>query len=98
MSEAKGIEAIGPILDQEIRPYLAGHGGNIAVESFDDGVLSVKMLGGCTGCPSASLEVEEMLTEALISVKEIRKVRVSTDVSDELWQQAKALMKHRSKV
>ena len=53
------------------------------------------MLGQCAGCPSADLTnetvVEAELTAALPEV--VEKVAVVQTVSDELWEQAKKLLR-----
>lgn len=90
--ERKRIEAV---LDGKVRPALRAHGGEIAVDRLEDGVLYVKLLGQCAGCPSADLTnetlVEAELTRALPEL--VRKVAVVQTVSDELWEQAKRLLR-----
>ena len=90
--ELKRIEAV---LDEKVRPVLRGHGGDIQIARFEDGVVYVKMLGQCAGCPSADLTnetlVEAELTRALPGL--VRKVAVIQTVSDELWEQAKKLLR-----
>ena len=70
-------------------------GGEIAVDHLDGGVLYVKLLGQCAGCPSADLTnetlIEHELTAALPEL--VRKVVVVQTVSDELWEQAKRLLR-----
>ena len=57
-------------------------------------MLYIKLLGQCAGCPSADLTnetlIEHELTAALPEL--VRKVVVQT-VSDELWEQAKRLLR-----
>ena len=64
--DLKRIEAV---LDEKVRPALRAHGGEIAADHLEDGVLYVKLLGQCAGCPSADLTsetiVEAELTAAL---------------------------------
>ena len=93
MDEAlKQVEAV---LDEKVRPLLRTHGGNLQVDHLEDGVLYVKMMGQCAGCPSADL-TNETLVEAEL-VKElpelVQKVAVIQTVSDELWEQAKRLIR-----
>ncbi len=93
MSEdMKKIEAV---LDEKVRPSLRSHGGEIQVDRWEDGVLYVKLLGQCAGCPSADLThatlIEAELTAALPEL--VRKVAVVQTVSDELWEQAKRLLR-----
>ena len=90
--DLKRVEAA---LDEKVRPVLRAHGGEISVDHLEDGVLYVKLLGQCAGCPSADLTsetiVEAELTAALPEL--VRKVAVIQTVSDELWEQAKKLLR-----
>lgn len=90
--ELKRIEAV---LDEKVRPALRAHGGEIEVDHLENGVLYVKLLGQCAGCPSADLTnetlVEAELTAALPEL--VQKVSVVQTVSDELWEQAKRLLR-----
>ena len=95
---SKDIKRIEAVLDEKVRPALRTHGGEIAVDHLEDGVLYVKLLGQCAGCPSADLTnetiVEAELTRALPEL--VRKVAVIQTVSDELWEQAKRRLRdHR---
>lgn len=90
--DMKKIEAV---LDEKVRPSLRAHGGEIEADRWEDGVLYVKLLGQCAGCPSADLTnetlIEAELTAALPEL--VRKVAVVQTVSDELWEQAKRLLR-----
>ena len=85
--EWKQIEAV---LDEKVRPSLRAHGGEL-----EGGVLYIKLLGQCAGCPSADLTnetlIEHELTAALPEL--VQKVVVVQTVSDELWEQAKRLLR-----
>ena len=91
----EALRKIEAVLNENVRPYLRSHGGEISVERLEDGVLYVKMLGQCAGCPAADLTnetgVEEELVKALPEL--VRKVAVTQTVSDELWEQAKRLLR-----
>lgn len=53
----EGIEAqIVDILDEYIKPAVAGDGGNIAFRSYDEEnkIVSVVLQGACSGCPSST--------------------------------------------
>lgn len=90
--DLKRVEAA---LDEKVRPVLRAHGGEISVDHLEDGVLYVKPLGQCAGCPSADLTnetiVEAELTRALPDL--VRRAVVVQTVSDELWEQAKKLLR-----
>lgn len=90
--ESKRIEAV---LDEKVRPALRAHGGEIEIDHLEDGVLYVKLLGQCAGCPSADLTNETLVEAELVKVlpELVRKVSVTQTVSDELWEQAKRLLR-----
>ena len=71
------------------------HGGEIAVDHLDGGVLYVKLLGQCAGCPSADLTNETVVEAEVVKAlpELVRKVVVVQTVSDELWEQAKRLLR-----
>lgn len=45
--------AVDAALD-EVRPLVESHGGALQVEAVKDGVVALRMLGTCDGCPSSS--------------------------------------------
>lgn len=61
------VAEIKALLDSRIRPAVAQDGGDILFDSFDEetGVLSLRMRGACSGCPSSSATlkagVEQMM-------------------------------------
>ncbi len=61
------IRKIEKVLDDQIRPALASHGGNIEVVDFDNGQLFVKMSGGCQGCSSSSATLKDGVERLLLS-------------------------------
>ena len=92
MSDLERIEAT---LEETVRPSLRAHGGDISIDHVEGKTLYVKLLGQCAGCPSADLTnetiVEAELTAALPDL--VEKVAVVQTVSDELWEQAKKLLR-----
>ena len=95
---SKDIKRIEAVLDEKVRPALRTHGGEIAVDHLEDGVLYVKLLGQCAGCPSADLTNETIVEAELVKAlpELVRKAAVVQTVSDELWEQAKRLVReHR---
>ncbi|QTD36843.1 NifU family protein [Polaribacter batillariae] len=68
----EGVSAqIVNILDEYIKPAVAGDGGNIAFRSYDEEnkVVSVILQGACSGCPSSTATlkngIENLLKEML---------------------------------
>ncbi|MEO1271118.1 MAG: NifU family protein, partial [Myxococcota bacterium] len=42
------------VLDQEINPYVASHGGKITLEDFVNGDVYLRLSGGCQGCSAST--------------------------------------------
>ncbi len=53
------------VLEKEINPYVASHGGQIHFEDFVDGNVYLRMSGGCQGCSSASATLKQGVERAL---------------------------------
>ena len=73
---------------REGAPVSPGPRGELEIDHLEDGVLYIKLLGQCAGCPSADLTnetlIEHELTAALPEL--VQKVVVVQTVSDELWE------------
>lgn len=76
--ETKSIQTKIESALEEIRPLLAMHLGDLEFVNFENGVVYVKMLGACQGCPLSQLTlkagVEELLKRRVIGVKEVVQV------------------------
>jgi Fe-S cluster biogenesis protein NfuA len=63
---------------EEIRPKLALHAGGIEFVHLEDGVVKVRLLGTCHGCPLSQLTlkagVEELLKERVPGVERVEAV------------------------
>ena len=89
------LKRIEEVLDEKVRPSLRAHGGEIRVDHLEDKVLYVKLMGQCAGCPSADLTNETLVEAELVKAlpEVVQKVAVIQTVSDELWEQAKRLLR-----
>jgi len=69
-------EEIKKVLDEEVRPMLAMHGGDVElVEVTDDGIVKVRLTGGCAGCPAAQITLISVVEKAIKSkVPGVKKV------------------------
>ena len=88
-------EKIRQVIDTSVRPYLNGHGGDIEILDFTDGILKFKLTGMCSNCPSSLFTTEEVVKkEVMEQVEEVKDVRLEVSVSDELIDFAKRLLRH----
>lgn len=60
------IRKIEKILDEQIRPALSSHGGDIEVIDFDNNKLYVKLTGGCQGCSSSKATLKDGIERLLL--------------------------------
>jgi Fe-S cluster biogenesis protein NfuA len=68
-------EEVDKALD-EIRPMLMADGGNVElVDVSEDGVVKVKLIGACSGCPSSQVTlkmgIEETLKEKVPGIRSV---------------------------
>lgn len=81
--EAPLAERVAWILDAEINPMVAQHGGMVALESVtDDGVVVLRFGGGCHGCGMVDVTLKQGIEKTLRErLPEIEAVRDATDHS-----------------
>lgn len=49
------IEKIKQVIATEINPQLALHAGGCELIDVEDGIVTLRMYGGCSGCPSSAI-------------------------------------------
>jgi Fe/S biogenesis protein NfuA len=73
-------ESVQRLLDDEINPAVASHGGFIDLLDLSDGVAYIHMGGGCQGCGMAEVTLGQGVRTAILDrFPEIREVRDTTD-------------------
>lgn len=60
------LRQIEKMMDDQIRPALASHGGDIEVIDLDNGKLFVKMTGGCQGCSSSKATLKDGIERMIV--------------------------------
>ncbi|MGE5236472.1 MAG: NifU family protein [Acidobacteriota bacterium] len=59
----------------EVRPALQMDGGDVELVGVDEGVVRVRLLGACGGCPMATMTLVGFVEERLkLRVPEVRQV------------------------
>jgi len=63
---------------EELRPALVMDGGDLELVEVEEGVVRVRLLGACAGCPMAAMTlvgfVEERLRAAIPEVRRVEAV------------------------
>ena len=89
------MQEIEKVIEEKVLPYLQNHGGGVELLGLEDGVLKVRLLGQCSGCPSAAITTEQIIQEEVCAaVPQVKQVVLVQGVSDDLIAQARAMMKH----
>lgn len=89
------IKKIEDILENDVRPILLNHEGNVKILEYRDGILKIKLTGKCSGCPSANITTEEIIKKAIMDkFDEVKDVVLVNEVSSELIDMAKKILNH----
>ncbi|XP_031628096.1 NFU1 iron-sulfur cluster scaffold homolog, mitochondrial-like [Contarinia nasturtii] len=78
---------IKELLDTRIRPTVQEDGGDITFISFKDGIVSLRMQGSCTSCPSSIVTLKNGVQNMLqFYIPEVVSVEQVFDESDKMSQ------------
>jgi len=58
---------------EKIRQYLQADGGDIELVEVQEGIVKVKLLGACKGCPMAQMTIQQGVERAI--KKEVPEVK-----------------------
>ena len=60
---------------EKIRPNLVQDGGNVELVDVSDGIVKLRLVGACAGCPMSTMTlkmgIERILKEEIPEVKEV---------------------------
>lgn len=66
------------LFDEQVRPALAAHGGNVEIIDLDNDILYLKLQGGCQGCSSSAATLKDgianLVKQHYPDIKEVRDV------------------------
>lgn len=75
MSDTDILDAVEKILEEEVAPALASHGGGAKIVTVKDGKVYMELQGGCRGCPGARMTmkngIERLFKERVPEVVEV---------------------------
>lgn len=81
------------LLEEQVRPMLRKHGGEARLVDCADGVVTVELLGACSGCPAADLSTTAMIEDTLrAALPEVRQVELCRTVSPDLLASARRIL------
>ncbi len=77
-------DKIKEILETKVKPQLSEHEGDIEFLGFEDGIVEVRLLGQCSGCPSAKFTVENVVETALLEeLPQVKGVELAACISQD---------------
>lgn len=63
------------VIDEEIRPAVARDGGDIVFDSYEAGVVRLRLQGACSSCPSSimtlKMGIENRLKQVIPEIREV---------------------------
>lgn len=67
-----------------VRPYLGSHGGDVELlDVTDEGVVSLRLLGSCDGCPSSAVTLKLAVEDAIeAAAPEITRIEVEEQAAE----------------
>lgn len=86
-------DQIQTVLEQQVNPAIAAHGGGAELVSVDGTIAYLKLMGGCQGCGMAQVTlrqgIERILMEAIPDLSGVVDVTDHASGSDPYYQSAK---------
>ena len=95
MGKKVELDNIQRILEEDVRPALMAHEGDVELISYESQVVKVKLHGKCSGCPSAYLTTEELIAAKIKEkMPEVNDVVLVPEVNPELLDFARRILNH----
>ncbi|EER14870.1 HIRA-interacting protein, putative [Perkinsus marinus ATCC 50983] len=83
------VKSIHEILEQRIKPFVERDGGDVEFIAFDSdtGVLQIRLVGSCAGCPKSSVTlkfgIQRMVCHYIPEVKNVINIEEPTEGEEE---------------
>ncbi|MBT4315358.1 MAG: NifU family protein [Candidatus Magasanikbacteria bacterium] len=72
-------EKIEKVVEERLSPTLGGHGGGVEIVEIDEknGLVKLKFLGACIGCPMGDMTFDGLIKDTLLSeIEELENVEL----------------------
>ena len=80
MNDDQIFDQVDALFRTQINPAVDQHGGRVDLIDVEDGVVVVRMMGGCQGCGMADVTLRQGIEAALKrSIPEVHGIRDITD-------------------
>ncbi len=74
------VDQVKAVLEDQINPMVAGHGGHIALLDIKEDVVYVELQGGCQGCGMADVTLKQGIESAIVAA--VSQIKSVLDVTD----------------
>ena len=68
-------DKIEALMDEQVRPALGAHGGDVEIVEVKDNIVYLKLTGGCQGCAGARMTlkngVERIIKDKYPEIEEV---------------------------
>ncbi|MDO4790051.1 MAG: NifU family protein [Porphyromonas sp.] len=93
-------EEIELVLRDKVSPLLRSHGGDLQLVKVEDRTVYVRFTGACKFCPAANETLEKVVQSALREhlCSEDVYLHLESGVSEDLWNEAKRILRKNSKI
>jgi Fe/S biogenesis protein NfuA len=82
MNDDQIFDQVDVLFRTQINPAVAQHGGQVDLIDVDEGIVVVRMMGGCQGCGMANVTLRQGIEAALKrSIPGVQGIRDITDHS-----------------
>lgn len=89
MASSGLMEKLELFFDDEINSYLEDHGGGAEPVEVNGHELVIRMTGECRSCMSQSKTINDLILKKVSAVFPfVKKISVTDDVSDDVYEQA----------
>ncbi|KGN86698.1 MULTISPECIES: NifU family protein [unclassified Porphyromonas] len=90
-------ENVSEVLSKRVRPLLLQHGGDLELVEVKGKLIRVRFLGSCSSCPSLNDTMERVVQSIVREAfgDDTLQVALRQGVSEDLLQQAKAILRQR---
>jgi len=87
-------EKIKKILNYKVKPILKEHHGDIEFIKFEDNKIYVRLLGKCSGCPSARTTLEDVVLGCIKEeIEDIDDIILINEISEDILDMARKILK-----
>jgi len=59
------VQEIKMLLEKHIKPFVQADGGDVEFAGYQEGVVSLRMVGACASCPSSTVTAKFMIRNLL---------------------------------